>query len=49
MGKHKLIEIIQRILKADVDLYFLSQLKEAELETLVACIRDRIEQVGNNV
>ena len=49
IGKQKLIEIIQRVLKTDVDLDFLSQFKEDELETLVACIRDRIEQVGNNV
>ena len=43
MTKEKLIEIVQGILKTDVDLSFLLQLKKAELETLVACIRDRIE------
>ena len=44
MTKENLIGIIQRILKTQSDLNFLSQLKEAELETLVACIRERIEQ-----
>jgi hypothetical protein len=43
MTKEKLYEIVQGILKTDVDLSFLLQLKKAELETLVACIRDRIE------
>ena len=44
MTKEKLIEIIQGILETDVDLSFLLQLKERELETLVACIRERIDQ-----
>jgi hypothetical protein len=46
MTKEKLIEIIKALLKTDADLGFLSQLKEKELEKLVACIRDRIDQVG---
>ncbi|MGD2125073.1 MAG: DUF3944 domain-containing protein [Desulfobacteraceae bacterium] len=46
MNKKKLIEIIQGILKTDADLSFLKKLKESELETLVACIRERIDQVG---
>ena len=45
MAKDKLIKILQGILKIDIDLIFLLQLKEKELETLVACIRDRIENV----
>ena len=44
MTKDKLIEIIQGILETDVDLGFLLQLKERELETLVACIRERVDQ-----
>ena len=44
MTKDKLIEIIQGILETDVDLHFLLQLKERELETLVACIRERVDQ-----
>jgi hypothetical protein len=43
MTKEKLIEIIQGVLKSDCDLGFLLQLEESELETLAACIRDRIE------
>ena len=44
MKKEKLIEIMQGILKTDVDLSFLLQLKERELETLVECIRERVDQ-----
>ena len=46
MTKKKLLEIIQNILKTDADLNFLLQLEESELETLVACIRDSVEEVG---
>jgi hypothetical protein len=42
MTKEKLIEIVQGLLKTDADLSFLLQLKKAELETLVALIRDRV-------
>jgi len=45
MTKEKLIEIIQGILKTAADLSFLLQLKNVELETLVACIRDRVENI----
>jgi hypothetical protein len=44
MTKEELIEIIKTILKADLDLGFLVQLKKGELETLVACIRERVDQ-----
>jgi hypothetical protein len=43
MTKDELIEIIKGILKTDIDLNFLLQLKERELETLIACIRGRID------
>ena len=46
MTKEKLIGIIQGILGAEGDLSFLLQLKKSELETLVACIRARIDQSG---
>ena len=46
MEKAKLIEILEGILRADVNLGFLMQLKESEIETLVACIRERIDQAG---
>jgi len=45
LTKEELIEIIQGILNTDIDLSFLLQLKEDELEKLVAAIRERIEQV----
>jgi hypothetical protein len=46
MTKEKLVEIIQSILNTDIDLNFLQQLKKRELETLVACIRNRVDQGG---
>jgi hypothetical protein len=41
--KVKLLEIIKRLLEADADLNFLVRLSEEELETLIACIRSRLE------
>ena len=38
----KLVEIIKGLLAADSDLDFLLRLEKAELETLVACIRDKV-------
>ena len=46
MTKEKLVEKIREILKTDNDLGFLLELKKEELEGLVACIRDRVDQVG---
>jgi len=46
MSKEQLLEIIQSIPNTDIDLSFLVQLEESELEILVACIRDRIDQLG---
>jgi hypothetical protein len=43
MGKEELIKTIQRILATDVDLDFLLQLEENDLEILVACIREGID------
>jgi len=43
MTKEELIEILKRVLKRESDLEFLLKLDEAELETLVAVIRDRVE------
>lgn len=43
MTKEELIEILKRVLKTDADLAFLSKLDKAELESLVAIIRDRVE------
>lgn len=46
MTKEKLIKKIKAILETDNDLDFLLGLKKEELEKLVACIRDRLYQVG---
>ena len=44
MKKEKLIDILKKILQTDVDLDFLSCLTDDELQTLVACIRSRVDQ-----
>ena len=42
MTKEKLVDKIQKLLETDIDLSFLAELKEEELERLTACIRDRL-------
>ena len=49
MTKEKLIETIQKILTADLDLSFLLKLSESELETLVTSIRAWVDQVPDCV
>jgi len=44
--KEKLIEIIKGLLGTDADLNFLVKLDENELESLVVCIRGRVELAG---
>ena len=46
MTKEKIVERIKELLKADVDLDFLLELKKTEIETLIACIRGRVDQNG---
>ena len=46
INKENLVEIIKGLLETDADLNFIMKLDGVELETLVACIRDRIEQAG---
>ena len=46
--KEKLVKIIKGLLAADADLDFLIQLDGTDIETLVACIRNRVENVGNS-
>lgn len=46
MTKEELIKKIGELLKTDLDFNFLAILKEDELETLIACIRDRVDQVA---
>ena len=46
MNKEKLVDKIKELLKMDYVLNFLFGLKKEELETLVACIRDRVDNLG---
>jgi hypothetical protein len=46
MTKKKLIETVKRIFNTDLDLSYLTKLTETELETLVACIRDRVDRAA---
>ena len=46
MNREKLVEKIKELLKTDYDLNFLLGLKKEELETLIACIRDRVDNLG---
>jgi len=44
MNKDELIKIIQKVLETDAKLDFLKKLEEKEIETLVACVRDKVDQ-----
>jgi hypothetical protein len=46
MTKEEVVEKIRGLLKTEDDLSFLLQLKMEDLETLIARIRDRVDQVG---
>ena len=46
MTKEKLVEKIRELLNSDRNLNFLLGLKKEEIETLVACIRDRVFNEG---
>jgi len=48
MTKEQLIDITKRLLETDLGLDFLSELSNSELETLVAVLRDRIENFGES-
>lgn len=43
VSKEKLIRILQSILQTDIDLSFLLSLEKTEIETLVACVRNRVD------
>ncbi len=45
MTKEELVGKIRELLKTDNDLSFLLQLKRKEIETLIACIRDRVDNL----
>jgi hypothetical protein len=44
MNSSMLLEIIKKLLKTDADLNFLLNIPESDLKTLVACIRERLDQ-----
>lgn len=44
MTKEDLVDLLRKIINTEADLDFLSDLGQRELETLIACISDRIEQ-----
>jgi hypothetical protein len=44
MTKQDLVDLLRKMLKTEASLDFLSKLEAEELETLIACIRDRMEQ-----
>ena len=44
MAKEDLLFILKRLLQTDTYLEFLLQLDEADLRTLIACIRDRVDR-----
>jgi hypothetical protein len=48
MTNEELVKKIKELLKTDANLEFLLGLKRKELETLVACIRGRVDQVGGS-
>jgi hypothetical protein len=48
MKKESLIEMLQSVLKTDADLEFLRKLDTTELEILIACTRDRVENRSND-
>ncbi len=45
VNKEQIVEKIMEILKTDLDLDFLLGLKKKELETLISCIRDRVDNL----
>ena len=47
MAKEDLFFILKKLLQTDAYLEFLLQLDEADLRTLIACIRDRIDRAKN--
>jgi hypothetical protein len=43
ISKEKLLEIVRKLLRSDLDLTFLMKLEQREMEQLVAAIRERID------
>ena len=49
MPKKKLIEIIKELLNADVEMHFLNQLDEDELQSLADSIKERIDELKSRL
>jgi hypothetical protein len=43
MTKNELIEILKKLLETDMELDFLKNLTEENLQTLAACVRSRLD------
>ncbi len=43
ISKEKLLDIVRKLLRSDLDLTFLMKLEQREMEQLVAAIRERID------
>jgi hypothetical protein len=46
MTNEELVKKVKELLETDADLNFLLVLRKKDLEKLVACIRGRLDQVG---
>jgi hypothetical protein len=44
MENDELIRILEKVLETDVTLDFLKKLEEKEIETLVACVKSKVDQ-----
>ena len=44
MENDEQIRILEKVLETDVTLDFLKKLEEKEIETLVACVRSKVDQ-----
>ncbi|MCJ7686385.1 MAG: hypothetical protein MUO68_19050 [Desulfobacteraceae bacterium] len=44
MENDELIRILEKVLETDVTLDLLKKLEEKEMETLVACVRNKVDQ-----
>ena len=44
MAKEDLVAILRKLLQTDIYLDFIIQLDEADIRTLIACIRDRVDR-----
>ena len=47
MTREQLVAKIRELLKTVFELKFLLRLKMEEIEILIACVRDRVDQVGD--